>query len=93
MDALAFLVCICYQIDMIILLSLLVACTADSEPSDAVFYPPNERGPYTVSTDAFEFINSDGDRKFADTDFLFQNNYQKKHQIWNERQATLEHFL
>ena len=50
---------------------------------------------FKTSTDMATEIKAvlDGERKFADTDFLFQNNYQKKHQIWNERQATLEHFL
>jgi site-specific DNA-cytosine methylase len=50
---------------------------------------------FQTSTDMATEIKAvlDGERKFADTDFLFQNNYQKKHEIWNERQATLEHFL
>ena len=50
---------------------------------------------FQTSTDMATEIKAvlDGERKFADTDFLFQNNYQKKHEIWNERQATLDHFL
>lgn len=51
--------------------------------------------PYQTASDMCVEIKAvfEGNRPWADTDFLFQSNINQKHELWNKEQATLEAFI
>jgi site-specific DNA-cytosine methylase len=51
--------------------------------------------PYQTAYDMCVEIKAvfEGNRPWADTDFLFQSNINQKHELWNKEQATLEAFI
>ena len=51
--------------------------------------------PYQTASDMCVEIKAvfEGNRPWADTDFLFQSNINQKHELWNKEETTLEAFF